>query len=137
MKPADDLRLHCRARGVPEPVKRRQPERAEQAAIVSLLRKVGASVYVLGTTRAKGDFQGTRQTPGLGDLFCVLPMPRTSPPSPFGCTPLWIEVKAPNGRPSEAQKIFRLDCQRAGLHHVLGGVDAVIAFLAEGGWVRG
>jgi hypothetical protein len=46
-------------------VTRRQPEKAEQAGIVKLVRALGGRVYVLGTRRKRGDFQGTMQTPGL------------------------------------------------------------------------
>ena len=45
-----------------------QLEKEIQADIVKLLETVGAAVYKIGTTRKKGDHQGTMQTPGIPDL---------------------------------------------------------------------
>ena len=45
-----------------------QLEKQIQADIVKLLETVGAAVYKIGTTRKKGDHQGTMQTPGIPDL---------------------------------------------------------------------
>jgi len=102
-------------------VPRRQPERAEQQAIVRLLRTLGCAVYVLGTTRPRGDYGGTCQTPGMPDLYVFLP---------HGAA-LWIEVKAPKGRPRPEQLTFREHCLGRGHHHIMGGLDAVIAWLIE------
>jgi hypothetical protein len=55
----------------------RVSERAEQSHIVQLLRTVGGQVYVLGTTRRRGDYAGTMQTPGLPDLLAFLPVKRS------------------------------------------------------------
>lgn len=111
-----------------------QPEKLEQAAIVKLLRMVGASVYVLGTRRARGDYQGTRQTPGLPDLIAFVPdHSRTFVDQ--NRTLLMVEVKAPNGRPSDPQVEFCAHCQAAHVAHVMGGVDAVLDWLTTRGMV--
>jgi hypothetical protein len=78
--------------------RRHQPERAEQASGVQLLRAVGARVWVLGTTRPKGDYPGTRQTPGICDVVAVLPR---------GMGVLFWEVKAVGGRFRPDQLVFR------------------------------
>ena len=64
---------------------RRHPERVIQSHIVGLLRQVGCQVYVLGTTRPKGDYHGTCQTAGLPDVLALLPR---------GLGVLFVEVKA-------------------------------------------
>ena len=43
-------------------------EKEIQSDVVKLLETVGAAVYKIGTTRKKGDHQGTMQTPGIPDL---------------------------------------------------------------------
>lgn len=70
----------------------RVPEKAVQAQIVHLLRSIGANVYVLGTTRRKGDHQGTMQTPGIPDLYVFLP--RLPSGLDNHISTLWVEVKA-------------------------------------------
>jgi hypothetical protein len=110
---------------------RRQPERAIQAHVAALLRHVGADVYVLGTTRRRGDYHGTMQTPGLPDLLAFLPR---------GGGLLAVECKAPGGRLRPEQETFRtacLACEAPFLtHHVVGGLDAVIAYLIDLGLLR-
>jgi hypothetical protein len=113
-------------------LRRRQPEKAEQAAIVQLLRSLGAAVYVLGTRRPRGDYPGTRQTPGLPDLLVFLPAGRISSRSEL----LWIEVKTHQGRLSPAQREFARHCAFAGVYHLIGGVDAVIEWLADRGYLK-
>lgn len=110
------------------------PEKVVQAQVVHLLRSIGASVYVLGTKRARGDHQGTRQTPGIGDLYCFLPAPKLG--EGHACA-LWVEVKSASGRLRPEQAAFRAGCLAAGTAHVVGGVDAVISFLIAGGWLKG
>jgi hypothetical protein len=109
-----------------------QPEKAEQSAIVQLLRTIGASVYVIGTKRAKGDYQGTRQTPGIPDLYVFLP----STPKHVGGIAVWIEVKAEGGRLSVAQIGFEVRCRLAGAVHLVGGRDMLIDFLKQNGWLK-
>lgn len=110
---------------------RRQPERAEQRAIVRLLSLCGCQVWPIGTTRRHGDYHGTMQAPGLPDLLAFLPR---------GGGLLCVEVKAEGGRLRHDQVRFRtacLDCEAPFLvHHVVGGQDAVIAYLLELGLLR-
>jgi len=111
---------------------RRQPERAIQAHIVRLLCHVGCEVYVLGTTRQRGDYMGTMQTPGLPDLIAFLPR---------AMGVLFVEVKAPGGRLRPEQAEFRdlvLACREAhlGVHYATGGLDAVILLLMQLGLLK-
>ena len=117
--------------------------KAEQQHVVALYRSVGAQVYVLGTTRRRGDRcpschafvpnrdHGTHQTPGVADLAVFLPH-RSDDPARF----LWHEVKAGSGRLSADQVIFRDWCVATGIEHVVGGLDAAIAYLVRIGRAR-
>jgi hypothetical protein len=125
-----------------QPPRRRlqQREKIVQQQIVHLLRSIGAAVYVLGTKRPREDSQGTRQTPGIPDLYTFLPPPRLQTDAAgdhyqHGCG-LWIEVKAQGGRLRPEQVQFREGCGFAHVPHVTGGVDQVIAFLMAGGWLK-
>jgi hypothetical protein len=110
------------------------PEKQIQAAIVRLLRMIGAHVYVLGTRRRAGDHPGTMQTPGIADLFVLLPAPPLARPVlPLA---LWIEVKAPRGRVSAAQIAFADQCLAAGIPYLRGGIDEVIDYLTGFGWLK-
>jgi hypothetical protein len=106
---------------------RRQPEKAIQADIVQALRRVGCAVYVLGTHRPAGDYQGTMQTPGVPDLWVFLPR---------GLGGLWVEVKAPKGRRSMAQEQFRAACYDDGVPYVCGGLPEVMQHLMLRGVIR-
>jgi hypothetical protein len=94
---------------------------------VQLLRTLGASVYVLGTTRRRGDYPGTMQTPGVPDLLAFVP----TAPGASERRLLCIEVKTTVGRLSPAQVVFRSQCAAADIAHVTGPLDAVIAWLLE------
>jgi hypothetical protein len=120
--------------GAAEDEVRRHPERDEQREIVKLLRTIGAAVYVLGTTRRKGDHPGTMQTPGIPDIYAILPAPAYRPlRRGMG---VWIEVKAKGGRLRPEQAGFAAHCCAWDIPHVVGGLDAVIDFLVSGGWVK-
>lgn len=110
-------------------------EKVEQAGIVQLWRSLGGRVWVIGTRRRRGDYQGTMQTPGTPDLHGFLPAPRYNL-SVLRPTMLYVECKAHGGRLSKDQAEFRDWCLAAGVAHVCGGVDAFIAFLIAGGWMR-
>lgn len=127
--------------------KPRQREKAEQAGIVRLLESLQAHVYILGSRRAQRcrscgavtTDQGTRQTPGLADLYAILRPPQYAPTDGVPAyTPvaLWIEVKAGDGQPSSEQRDFMARNASAGVAHLIGGVDVVIAFLVRHGWLR-
>ena len=108
---------------------RQQPERAEQRAILDLLKLVKAEVWVLGTVRKRGGWQGSRQTPGMCDIVAFIPVVSYSSASIL----LMIEVKAPKGRLSVRQRAFQLACRRSTASHIVGGVDAVLAWLRARG----
>lgn len=119
----------------------RVSERALQQQIVTALRTVGATVYVLGTTRPRGDHPGTCQTAGLPDLCVHLPQaPRTLPGCGCAeCSPahqLWIECKAAGGRLRPAQQAFRDFCLEAGVPHLVGDLDVVLGYLHRRGYLR-
>lgn len=121
-----------------------QREKVEQAHGVQLLRSLGAAVYVSGTHRKKGDFQGTMQTPGIPDVEAWLPQPPASAGlaidwsavrKSFGVTHaprlLKWEVKAAGGTMSPAQREYQALCVAAGVAHVCGDVDTLIAWLIQ------
>ena len=103
----------------------RVPERIVQRQVVHLLRSLGGEVWVLGTVRPRGDTPGTRQTAGIGDLFCCL-----------RGRALWVEVKAAGGKLRPEQQQFRAAVLQTPCHHVVGGVDEVIAWLVGEGLLR-
>lgn len=110
-----------------------QREKVEQAHVVQLLRSLGATVYTLGTRRRRGDYQGTMQTPGVPDLYAFLPLRAND--DPLGKA-LWIEAKAPGGRLRPEQRAFQAFCQERYIDHVVGGLDAVIAWLIEHDYLK-
>jgi hypothetical protein len=113
----------------------RVPEKIEQAHVVQLLRSIGGKVYVLGTRRRKGDFHGTMMTEGLPDVISFLPMRTRSCQAPARRM-LVVECKAVGGRLRPEQSKFRDLCQTADIAHIVGGLDAVIAWLATEGYVN-
>jgi hypothetical protein len=114
-------------------------ERYEQADGIKLLGSLGARVYVVGTKRRKGDYQGTMQTPGIPDVHAFLPVPKYgNRPLPWGQSRrlLHWEVKSDTGRPSPPQDEYRVLCQLAGVWHVTGNLNALLAALVEHGYIR-
>lgn len=110
----------------------RVPEKTEQAHGVQLLRTIGAKVWVLGTVRRRGDFPGTMQTPGIADVLAFLPVRGQPNQRVF----LAWECKAAGGRLRPEQQEFRDACLDAGVRHLVGGYDALIAWLVEYGHVK-
>lgn len=119
-------------------------EKVEQMHGVITLTKLGAKVYVLGTRRGRGkrcpkcgefvsEHQGTRQTPGIADVYALLPSPGYRP-APGSA--LWWECKAADGRLSPDQQRFRDACLGANVPHVVGTCNDLIAWLIRGGWLR-
>jgi hypothetical protein len=103
----------------------RVPERAVQQHIVTMLRSLGGEVWELGTTRSRRDHHmGTRQTPGVPDLIAFLPPRRRD-----RWVLLFIEAKADGGRLRPAQARFRELALLADIEHVVGDLNAVIAWL--------
>jgi len=122
-----------------------QDEKTEQGSILNLIHQLGGKAYVLGTRRAqycglcggRNQDQGTRQTPGIADLYVILPPAPTTYPQPDSpAVPVWIEVKGRNGTLSPDQVAFREHCQRTRHAHIVGGVDEFIDTLTTGGWLR-
>ena len=113
-------------------------EKQQQAAIVQLLRSIGADVWVLGTVRRKGDYQGTRQSPGLPDLLACLPDIGRLDLRDGDAVREWlaIECKSSTGRLRPEQQHFQACCQDSDLLHVVGGLDAVIAKLQALGYLK-
>ena len=105
-------------------------EKVVQAHIRALLMAVGGKVYTIGRPpRRDAAYKGTGQTPGIPDLLVHLPA-RVS-----DAHQLWVEVKAKGGKLSGEQASFRDFCGMAGIAHVVGGLDEVIGYLAERGYV--
>lgn len=109
-----------------------------QAHGVALLRSIGGKVYIIGhPSPADGrTHRGTGQTPGLPDVFAFLPPRRLwadEAPTPPPAKPiaLWWEAKGAGGRLRPEQAEFRSLCLDAELQHVVGDLDALIAFLCE------
>ena len=111
----------------------RVSEKVEQQHIVTLLRSIGATVYVLGhpSPRDGRTHRGTGQTPGVPDLWAFLPAHAAQP-----ARAIWIEVKATGGRLRPEQVEFRERCLTSGVSHLVGGLDTVIAFLVEHRWLK-
>ena len=123
----------------------RVPEKIIQQQIVQALRSVGAAVYVLGRPPRKDTARmGTGQTPGIPDLYVLLP----EAPAPVfvdecrwasSVKPahgLWIEVKADGGRLRPQQAEFARLCGGAGCPHLVGGLDVVLSYLQQHGYIR-
>jgi hypothetical protein len=109
--------------------------KAEEARGHRLLQWLGATVYAIGTTRRRGDYPGTMQTPGLPDKLVFLPGRQ---PSHVAWRALWWEAKAGTGRLSPAQRAFRACVVRSGCGEYLSGsVDHVlIPWLVREGYLR-
>jgi hypothetical protein len=111
----------------------RIPEKVIQQQIVRLLRSLGAAVYVMGTARPRGDYAGTCQTPGIPDLVVFLPSRGTGTNEQ---RLVYVEVKAAGGTLRPAQADFRAHCLAADVAHVVGDLDAVIAWLMDYGYLK-
>lgn len=106
-------------------------EKVEQAHIVTLAQSLGAKAYVLGTRRKKGNHQGTMQTPGIPDLYLVLPA--IERPSRRPATALWWEVKSETGARSTEQLEFALLIEAAYMPYGFGPLKAFIKWLLDNG----
>lgn len=115
------------------------PEKVEQAHITRTLRLLKFEVFVIGHPSPNDGrtFRGTGQTPGIPDLIGFSPA-RALPPATRAVRDLlWVEAKSTAGRLRPEQAFFRelvvsMACGQ--VHHVVGTLDAVIAWLIETGW---
>jgi hypothetical protein len=108
-------------------------EKHEQADGVRLLRSLGAAVYVLGTTRRSGDYQGTMQTPGIADVEAWLRCPQGTLTT---MRLLKWEVKRAGGRLSPDQQAYRQLVEQSTVDYVCGDLNALIAWLIGAGYLR-
>lgn len=108
------------------------PEKIEQAHVVQLLRSLGWAVYVIGhPSPADGrTFRGTGQTPGMADLEAHSPGHSIRGPELVK-----IEVKAKGGKLRSEQVTYQQLCERSMVAHIVGGLDAVIAWLMAAGYL--
>lgn len=102
----------------------------------ALLRSIGALVWTLGTRRRKGDFQGTMQTPGIPDVYALLPARAADQYR----SPLWWEVKAVDGASRPEQLAFEQAHAATTATHWIGYVrgtfDALVGWLVAHGYVK-
>ena len=110
--------------------RRRPLEKVEQQHIITLARSIGCQVYVLGTRRPKGDYPGTRQTPGIPDLWMFLPMRHPD------CSGLWWEVKRKGGTRTPEQMAFGESCALAGQRYGFGTANDFCDYLIRHGYLR-
>lgn len=111
-------------------------EKDEQLAIRMLMLSLGAREYVLGTTRRRGDYAGTMQTPGLPDLQFFLPERRTEMALYRSRRFVVVEAKrATGGRFSPDQIEYRELAIAAGIDYIGGSVNDVIAWLVAEGYL--
>lgn len=118
-------------RAFSRPPNRPPLEKVEQAHICAFVRAtLQGKVWVLGTVRRRTDYQGTNQTPGLADLWMVLPAVRDLP-----SVGVWWETKSKAGQRSAAQVQFGEACQSAGVAYGFGPFDAFMAWAISQGRV--
>lgn len=126
---------------------------AMQQQITQLLQAFGFEVFVLGTRQSRGrscpncgtfvtGSHGTRQTPGVSDLMGFSKLRPVceghgAPSRPMGRVFVFVESKAGvHARLSPEQRVFRALCEEAGVEHVVGDLNAVIAWLCAKGFAR-
>ncbi len=109
---------------------------------------LGGRVYVSGTRRSRGrkcptcqtfvaEHQGTRQTPGIPDLEVFLPLPpRRRAAGDTSRVLLKVECKRTGERMTDDQVAYARLTTSAGIHHVAGDLNAVLAWAVQEGYVR-
>lgn len=115
-------------------------EKHVQAHGCSLLRSLGGKVNVIGTKRRKSEKDhGTHQTRGIPDIYVFLPPPAFPSVPALGApdgVALWWEVKRPGESRTAEQVAFGNACARVCHPYVWGDLDALIAYLIAGGWLK-
>jgi hypothetical protein len=119
----------------------KQPEKVEQAHGVQLLRSLGAAVYVSGTRRRRGDYQGTMQSLGIPDVEAWLPRRLSDGDAPARRLLKW-EVKAAGAWRAHTlltpeQRDYAELCYAAGVAHVCGDYDALVTWLVINAYLDG
>lgn len=118
-------------------------EKQVQASIVALLQTIGADVITIGRPGLRRRLcptcktpvhmdPGTRQTPGIPDLEAFLPLRDGEYRRVF----LKVEVKRPGEKLRPEQDTYRQWCEAAGIAHVWGDLDEVIAWLLAHNYLR-
>lgn len=116
---------------------RRTPEKVVQQQIVTFIKTIGGKVKVVGTRRPREDrHHSTFQTPGIPDLIVFVPLPAEPYSGRVRNLHGYIEVKAEGGRLRPEQREFQQDCAEAGVEHVVGDLDAVVAWLMRHGVIK-
>lgn len=106
-------------------------EKVEQQEGVKLLRMLGSHVYILGTKRRAGDYQGTNQTPGIADVEAFLPAKAGHP-----ARILKWEVKRERGSKASPDQVrYAGHCTRAGVAYVIGTARTLTAWLVAEGYL--
>lgn len=116
-------------------------EKDVQASILSLLLTLGATPITLGRPGLRRRLcptcktpvhmdPGTRQTAGVPDLQAF--MPERAGRRQF----VVIEVKRPGEKLRAEQEAYRQMCEAAGIVHIWGDLDAVIAWLLSAGYLN-
>jgi len=98
-----------------------KPEQKEQKAIIDYLRIKGYFVYKnssVGIYVRKTGKYIPAQTKGIADLTAIK-----------NGQVYQIEVKAPNGKQSDNQKLFQKEWETKGGIYIIGGFDSVIKVL--------
>lgn len=107
-------------------------EKHEQADGVALLRLLGAKVYISGTVRRSGDYQGAMQTPGI-PVEAFLPL--TSESGWPSRRLLKWECKRVGGKLSEAQRAYRSCADDTGVLYVAGTFEDLKTALTVWGYL--
>lgn len=103
----------------------RDSEAAEQALGTALLRSAGFAVYEL-SQGYRSDPGGTRQTPGLPDVYAMHPSAGS----------LWWEAKAHGGQLRPSQEAFADNATYCGVPVLQGTAEAVRTYLRAIGVLR-
>lgn len=115
MKPCTAIK-----KGIP-----RASEADVQRAVKALFQQSGCVVYDL-SQGYRNDPRGTRQTPGLPDLWCFVPRKKLT---------FWFEVKAHDGRRTDSQIVFGAMCAATSQHYGWGGVEQAKDLLRTWGMI--
>lgn len=71
---------------------------------------------------------GTRNAPGMPDLYVFPPYRDWPVERPEWRQPWWHESKTPRGVQSDLQAWWQYECEQRGVGYVLGGVEPAIAY---------